>query len=315
MLNYALFFLTSFVMLCILAAGFFPFWALREFASSKTHIKGALLTKKGEQTAKLALIMQITIGLTFGADALFNGYLNQFFTAGGLFEWWGASAGHMCGAISLMLAVRFGHKFGKFRLVLFYFSGIAATIGSLLAAYLFFCFLNGFSFSELLSSGATATQAVAAAYISLLQNMYAQFTWQVFLASAVLSGMAYANGLFLIWALFRKKRDDYGRDYYVFAIKSSATRAYICALSALPFFAYILIYSPPSFSYMPYISWLSATQTSYLLYGCMVFYALATALWVLIGRAQNPLRYKTCILLAPFFLWLGISVCWLKLWL
>lgn len=315
MLNYALFFSTSFVLLCIFAAGFFPFWALRAFASSKTHIKGALLIKKGEQTAKLALLMQIIIGLTFGADALFNGYLNRFFTAGGLFQWWGASAGHMVGAISLMLAVRFGHKWGKFRLVLFYISGIAATIGSLLSAYLFFCFLCGFSFSELLTSGATAMQAFGAAYSTLLHNMYVQFSWQVFLISAVLAGMAFANGLILIWALLRRKRDDYGRDYYIFSIKSSAVRAWVCALTALPFLGYIIVSTPPSFSYLPSITWLTLSQTTYLLYGCMVFYLLALLFWVLIGRAQNPLRYKTCILLAPLLLWLGISVCWLKLWL
>ncbi|MDL2272583.1 hypothetical protein LJC23_06080 [Desulfovibrio sp. OttesenSCG-928-I05] len=156
-----------------------------------------------------------------------------------------------------------------------------------------FSFLDGFSVTELTDF-----------FFAIPPE---SFFWPVMLHMLPLAiGTAGAFGAF--WLLIRRKRNDFGRDYYAFALPYSAKWALCGTLLSLGtvFYAYSRAgeFMLPELSHPPSI--LLATL-------CCALPALACLLWLLLIRSETPLRHKPGIVIALFALLAGVSAQFLAL--
>ncbi|MBU1002893.1 MAG: hypothetical protein KKE73_10255 [Proteobacteria bacterium] len=120
--------------------------------------------------------------------------------------------------------------------------------------------------------------------------------------SSLLLALCCGSGFGLVYLLTRRKRDDFGRDYYTFAARFAANIAALCTVSALASQAWIAALMLPTLlaeAGPSLLGWLTAGGA-----GC----ALAASItWAMIARSENPLRHKPAILLAALLLFLTVA--------
>jgi len=125
--------------------------------------------------------------------------------------------------------------------------------------------------------------------------------WPLLLQGILLS-MACAGSLGLIYLLIRREKDDFGRDYYNFAVRQCAKWALWPSLLQIPahaWFVYIL--------WEPVMS-VGKTDPILMFSGAgFVFIAGACALWTVVTRAENPLRQKPLMFAAALCLWAALT--------
>lgn len=127
------------------------------------------------------------------------------------------------------------------------------------------------------------------------------FFWPVMLHMLPLAiGTAGALGAF--WLLIRRGSNDFGRDYYAFALPYSAKWALCGTLVSLGTLIYAYRqageFMLPELSHPP-----SALLTAL----CCALPALACLLWLFLIRSATPLRHKPGIVVALFALLAGVS--------
>ncbi len=111
--------------------------------------------------------------------------------------------------------------------------------------------------------------------------------------------IAAAGGLSCAYLVLRRKKEDFGRDYYNFTLKLAARWA------AIPMFAF-LVCQGWLFVVLPKNLTLLVTQTPL----AAVWAAgvgiglLCSIFWILISRSDAPLRMKGLIFLCVFLMWL-----------
>jgi hypothetical protein len=110
------------------------------------------------------------------------------------------------------------------------------------------------------------------------------------LAHAVLWALTGAAGLGLVYLLMRRNRDDFGRDYYTFAVRVCARWAAIPALLQLAAAAAVLL---PAWGRVPQA--MKSTALGLAAGGAMAA-VLAAILLLNVSRAEAPLRHKPAIL-------------------
>ena len=122
------------------------------------------------------------------------------------------------------------------------------------------------------------------------------------LLQAILLSMACAGALGLLYLLLRREKDDFGRDYYNFAVKYCAKWALFPSLAQIPAQAWFL-----------YTLWEPITNVGnkdpiLMFSGAgLVFIMGACALWTGVIRAGNPLRQKPLIFAGALCLWAALT--------
>jgi hypothetical protein len=107
----------------------------------------------------------------------------------------------------------------------------------------------------------------------------------------------------LLYLLLRRTRDDFGRDYYVFALKLAARSAAVPLLLLLPCLAWLVAAMPDELKALALTgqtAWAGGI-------GALLFAACAGGL-ALVARSQNPLRLKGLIVGTGLGAWAGLTL-------
>lgn len=140
-----------------------------------------------------------------------------------------------------------------------------------------------------------ATMDSVSQIIAFFDIPYDSFFWPL-LAEAVPLGLTACAACATLWLLLMRDRQDYGRDYYAFALPSCARWAFAAALVTVPLGAYVFFAGQkimlPELSHLP----------SFLLEILAVALPLiACGLWFSISRSAVPMRRKISVILAFLF--------------
>lgn len=122
--------------------------------------------------------------------------------------------------------------------------------------------------------------------------LFCAFSLFVLLASETL-----AYSLQLLYTLFCRKVDDFGRDYYTQSLKVLGRGAFYASLLLTLFMLAVLAGNYFNYLIMPFI----LTQTSILL----LLAPLACINFALIVLSSQPLRHKIAILISPLFIFIS----------
>lgn len=119
---------------------------------------------------------------------------------------------------------------------------------------------------------------------------------------SVLQALTCAAGFGLVYLLTRRNRDDFGRDYYNFAVSTAAKWAVGCAVLTAAAHAwtasFILVLAEGSPS-LELAQWIGGAS-----FGALI---CAVLLWATVWRSKAPLRRKPAILLAALLLLLAVG--------
>jgi hypothetical protein len=114
------------------------------------------------------------------------------------------------------------------------------------------------------------------------------------------SGLGLGMNLILCWLLLRRERDNYGRDYYNFAVRHGAVWLVLCttlaAVCGLGMQILLLRLDGRAFTLNEPELWISS-----------LLHASCIAFWVLIARSHTPLRHKSGIWISFPALFLSLS--------
>ncbi len=138
-------------------------------------------------------------------------------------------------------------------------------------------------------------------FADLLATAVSPVYWALLVQYALLA-LACAGALGLIWLVLRRGRDDYGRDYYVFAAKSCARWAGWSTLGGVA-----------AFGAMMGLIWAHVAASSYaepllIFSGAGASLALLACLcWMAVARSAAPMRLKPAMVLGVLLLWLGMA--------
>ena len=111
--------------------------------------------------------------------------------------------------------------------------------------------------------------------------------------------VATAAGLSCPYLVMRRKKDDFGRDYYNFALKLAARWATLPMLGFLACQGWLFAVLPENFKTMTLGTPLGIVWGAALALG-----ATCALIWILIARSATPLQLKGLTFLAAALLWL-----------
>ncbi len=126
------------------------------------------------------------------------------------------------------------------------------------------------------------------------------WAWLVLLAPAAGIGLAQLR------VLGRRAKDDFGRDYYAFALRACAKTASLSALFAAVLGGVAVMLAVADFAgsaaqreagLPPHVLWGAAG---------VLFCLIAAGLWFAVRRSATPLRHKVSLLLTPLLLFAGM---------
>jgi hypothetical protein len=188
----------------------------------------------------------------------------------------------------LLLHLALWEPLKKFRLPRLFF-GLIAALFSLLLLFT----------GLLLVSAVLRAQAVSldAFFQVLVPDFFSSPVLWVLLAYLVCMGMASGSGLAQLWLLIRRRKADYGRDYYVFAMRYCALFALIFTLLATTCAGgiyWLLDRSTPCE--------LSQTHDLGLMLIAWGLPLSCSLLWLGISKSDTPLRHKPGAFFACLFL-------------
>jgi hypothetical protein len=125
--------------------------------------------------------------------------------------------------------------------------------------------------------------------------------WPLLLEAAPL-GFAFAGSFAAVWLIIMRERQDYGRDYYAFALPYCAKWALWATVLAIPAGVYAMLRGQDIM--LPELSHLSP-----LLLDCLsvILPLLACLLWNTIITSEHPMRRKLSVFAACLFLLTGFA--------
>lgn len=321
--------LVTLLYLWMLAAAALPFLALRDRSLAEQR-KRSMYDKSAGQLRLLAVLMQGLIFAALVGDWLAGGAiaafaapqtLRVFFLGVLLFS--GLGTLFMGGGwVKARSSVRSASS-----ALLTSMSGLSFALSAACATLLLWVFLRGGLPVELEmvpTTGLAPDAAVAATSFSfaalwgVVREMVmgpGRIPAALFALESLAFALAAAQGAALCWYVLRRRADDFGRDYYVFIIKSRARRAAYAGALTLPVSA-ILLWLTPAFSpdRLPFLLPLSPENAFACLSTVSLCLPLAVLCWYLLVRAEAPLRKKSLIFLAVPLLWLGVYSLLARLW-
>ncbi|TDT88623.1 hypothetical protein EDC59_10523 [Pseudodesulfovibrio indicus] len=253
--------------------------------SAKTRGK-ILFDKYGQQTAALGLILTIVMILICGASLgialvkypdlfsahttpgspFFNGLtaFGVFVVAGLLyFPTWKKMRNAKAAHIALGLVATFAAIIG-----------LAIVVPAKLA----------FNFSM------TAPSAEALAKTAMIaQPMSAMYALLILAAAAALS---------MVYLIVRRHKDDFGRDYYNFALRIAARWAMLPMIGFLGCQGWLYARLPENLQTL-----ILGTPLAFVWAGLAAIGAICCFLWLFLGRSETPLRLKGLAFLAAALFW------------
>lgn len=155
-----------------------------------------------------------------------------------------------------------------------------------------------------LASAASIAQIVPA---KLLMTLTAETTPTATQAQPMALAMAVAFTLFTVTAaaglscaflVLRRNKDDFGRDYYNFALRLAARWAAIPMLGFLACQGWLMLVLPETFRTLT-----MGTPLLYVWIGVAVLAAVCLILWVIVARSKTPLQVKGIAFVAALLLW------------
>lgn len=127
------------------------------------------------------------------------------------------------------------------------------------------------------------------------------FIWPL-LAESIPLGFAFAAAFAAVWLLLMRNREDYGRDYYAFAMRNCAKWALTATPVAVLAGAFAFFRGRDIM--LPELSQLPSLLLDAL---TVILPFLACVLWAVIVRSEHPMRRKVSAVLAAFFLLAGFA--------
>ena len=125
------------------------------------------------------------------------------------------------------------------------------------------------------------------------------FFWPLLIQSVPL-GLALAAAFACIWLLLMREKQDYGRDYYAFALPYCARWA--AGFTVLAVCAGIFVFYQSRALMLPELSHEPSLFLDCLTAGLPL---LACLIWLLVARSAHPMRHKISVALACFLLLTG----------
>lgn len=111
--------------------------------------------------------------------------------------------------------------------------------------------------------------------------------------------VAAAAGLSCAYLVIRRNRDDFGRDYYNFALKLAARWAAVPMIGFLACQGWLFAVLPDTFKIMTL-----ETPLGYIWAAAVVLGTVCTIIWLLLARSKAPLQFKGMTFLAVALMWL-----------
>ena len=118
------------------------------------------------------------------------------------------------------------------------------------------------------------------------------------LAGLVFLALTAGCGLGLVWMAIRRNKDDFGRDYYNFALPSLARSGLAAAVLFLACQSWLFGAMPPELRTIALSGTLGLFWAAGL--GCVL---LACLCWLALARSKRPLRLKGLVFAAMVLLW------------
>jgi len=124
----------------------------------------------------------------------------------------------------------------------------------------------------------------------------------IFLFLLCALSLTLAGALSSLYLILRRKKDDFGRDYYNYALKLACKWALFSAVPVLAFHAWLTVmlagpmtFSPAARGYAAFLIWDGPAAALCLLIACVF--------WALVLKNQNPLRLKLLCIVATVLTW------------
>ena len=122
------------------------------------------------------------------------------------------------------------------------------------------------------------------------------------LLEAVPLGFAFAGAFAAVWLIIMRDRQDFGRDYYAFALPYCAKWALFATLLAIPAGAYAMLRGESIM--LPELSHLPSLLLDFL---SVILPLLACGIWAAIIKSEHPMRRKISAFIAWLFLLTGFA--------
>lgn len=280
----------------LLAPAFFSLLGMAAFGSPVVAVLGEIAAKTkskvfydkyGQQTASMGLVLLILIliiqGTAIGvAYTKFPQFIQQFFTAETpllkAFIAFGAFIIFALPYLSLWKKMRQSKGFHMFL-------GIGAALASI-------CLIALGVPAKLMATLPTETvqEQLALGAQSMFLPMAIMYTLLTIVAAA---------GLSCTYLVLRRKKDDFGRDYYNFSLKLAARWATIPMFGFLACQGWLFTTLPANFKTMVLGTPLGIVWAA----GCAMGFICAIV-WILIARSEKPLQLKGLTFLGCLLMWL-----------
>ncbi|MBG0791059.1 MAG: hypothetical protein H0S80_11235 [Desulfovibrionaceae bacterium] len=110
--------------------------------------------------------------------------------------------------------------------------------------------------------------------------------------------LAAAASLSLAYLVIRRNKDDFGRDYYNFALRLAARWALLPMIGFLACQGWLYARLPESMQVM-----ILGTPLAYVWSGLVALGVVSVALWLVLARSESPLRLKGLAFLTILLFW------------
>ena len=231
--------------------------------------------KYGQQVAAMALILIVGLILIYGATigvglARYPQLIRAYLTPGSPF-----SNGAIAFGVFVVAGLAYCLTWKRLRDAkpMHMALGLVATM----AAVMGLAIVIPAKLSLNLAQGDGAADALANAAI-LAMPMSAMYAMLTLSAAATLS---------LFYLVVRRNRDDYGRDYYNFALRLAARWALLPMIGFLGCQGWLYARLPENIKLI-----VLGTPLAFVWAGLTALGALCCFIWILLGRSENPMRLK-----------------------
>jgi len=285
------------LLMTALSCAFLPFISVwdRHLAVARRR---SLYDKSARQTESLTAGLHLLFAVALAADLLMKGTIDAMLSGPWRFLWeilvLSAAFAALCTVI-----VRFAQK--GIRSFFGILAGLGGTLSACIVCLLVWAFYLG-ALKEAAAGGEQATQAfmvVMAGTQSVGFILFAVFSFCIALSCAY--------GFALCWHILMRGKDDFGRDYYTFALGIRSRQAAYAGMLVLPVSA-VQFWMYPTVALEWAQTLLPGTReyAELILTGGMLCFPVAVLFWYVMSRSALPMQRRSLAFLAIIMLVAGV---------